>query len=158
MALKKERVVIETDITHSCESVAERGVVLVYKTSGSGIALGDTAGEADLVSNPSGKVVFGVLLNDVVNVDETRYKMNFHKDETRVGDPCNVLRKGRVTTDKVTGTPTVGATAYLTSNGTVTPTLSSTGGLVATPKVGQFVSIKDESGFVTLDINLPIIG
>jgi len=157
MALKGERVILETDITLTCESVASRGVVLVHKTSGSGAALGDTAGEADLVSNPSGYKVAGLLLNDVVDVDETRYHRNFHKDETKKGERCTLLKKGRVTTNKIIGTPAVGDTAYLDSSGNLTPTAHSTGGLVAKPKVGQFVSIKDENGYATVDVNLPVI-
>lgn len=156
MALKGDRVIIETDITLTCESVAERGVTLVHKTSGSGVALGDSAGQADLVSNPSGYKVAGLLLNDVVNVDQTRYHLNFHKDERQVSTRSTLLKKGRVTTNKISGTPTTGATAYLTTDGALTPTLSTTGGLVATPKVGVFAGIKDESGYVAVDINLPI--
>lgn len=157
MALKGERVILETDITLTCESAASRGVVLVHKTSGSGVALGESAGEADLLAAPSGYKVAGLLLNDVVSVDETRYHRNFHKDETKAGERCTLLRKGRVTTDKITGTPAVGDTAYLTANGVLTPTMSTTGGLAATPKVGQFVSIKDASGFVSVDLNLPVV-
>lgn len=156
MALKADRSIIETDITQTCPSVAERGVTLVYSTGGSGVALGASAGASDLVANPSGYKVAGLLLNDVVSVDETRYHRNFHKDETKTGERCTLLRKGRVTTNKVTGTPTAGATAYLTTNGVLTPTLSATGGLAATPKVGVFAGAKDESDYVTVDINLPI--
>jgi hypothetical protein len=156
MALKGDRKIIETDITMTCESVAERGVTLVHKTSGSGIALGESAGQADLLS-PSGKIVAGMLLNDVVNIDTTRYHTNFHKDETLIGARCTLLRKGRLTTNKISGTPAVGDTAYLTTSGNLTPTVSATGGVAATPKVGQFRSIKDERGYVTVDINLPVV-
>lgn len=158
MALKGERIEIETDITLTCESVAERGVVLCYKTDGSGVALGDKAGQADLYASASGKKVAGILLNDVVNVDQTRYHKNFHKDETQVSTRCRILRKGRVTTNKLTSgqSPTAGATAYVNANGEVTPTVSSTGGTTATPKVGIFAGAKDENGYVTIDVNLPI--
>lgn len=155
MALKGDRVVLETDITMTCASVASRGVVLVIKTAGSGVSLGDTAGVADLVAAPSGYKVAGLLMNDVVNVDQTRYHRNFHKDETQVTERCTLLRKGKVTTDKYTGSPTAGATAYLTANGVLTPTKSTTGGLVATPPVGEFKGLPDEAGYVTVEINLP---
>lgn len=158
MALKGERVEIETDITLTCESVAGRGVVLCYKTDGSGVALGASAGQADLYASASGHKVAGLLMNDVVNVDLTRYHLNFHKDEAQVSTRCRLLRKGRVTTDALAGgtTPTSGAAAYLTANGQLTPTVSATGGVAATPKVGVFAAAKDENGFVTVDINLPI--
>lgn len=154
MALKGDRVVIETDITMTCDTATLRGVVLSHKTSGSGIALGDSANAATLAATASGNVPVGILMNDVVNVDETRYHRNFHKDETMVNARCNILRKGRVTTDAISGTPTVNATAYLTDAGKLTPTNA---GAAATPKVGQFRSIKDESGFCTVDLNLPQI-
>jgi hypothetical protein len=157
MALKGDRIVIVDDISLTCESATARGVGLCYKTGGSGVALGDKAGQADLYANPSGQTPAGVLLNDVVNVDVTRYHMNFHKDETLISNRCVILKKGRITTDQISGTPTVGNTAYLTTNGQFTPTVSSTGGLVATPKVGQFVGSKDEAGFACIDINLPVI-
>lgn len=156
MALKGERVVIETNITLTCPSVASRGVTLVHSTAGSGTALGDKAGTADLLANPSGYKVAGLLMNDVVNVDTTRYHLNFHKDERLINQRVTLLTKGRVTTDKVSGSPTAGSTAYLTTNGNLTPTVSATGGTVATPKVGVFAGGVDENGFATVDINLPI--
>lgn len=156
MALKGDREIIETDITMTCESVTERGVALVYKTAGSGVAIGASAGKAGLVANPSGSRVAALLLNDVINVDVTLFRLNPHKDERLVGERCPLVRKGRVTTNKVTGTPTSGATAYLTLNGILTPTRSATGGEVATPKVGAFAGAKDQDGFAAVDVDLPI--
>lgn len=155
MALKADRIVIDTDVTLTCESAASRGVTLVHLTAGSGIALGDSAGKADLKADPSGYKVAGILMNDVVSIDETLYHRNFHKDTTKVAERCTILRKGTVTTDKVTGSPTAGSTAYLTANGVLTPTKSTTGGLVATPPVGEFKGLKDENGYAKVDINLP---
>lgn len=155
MALKGDRVVLETDVTMTCESTSARGVVLCHATSGSGVAIGDSAGKADLFADPSGKRVSGLLMNDVVNVDQTRYHKNFHKDETMVSERCVQLRKGKVTTDKVTGTPTPGDPAYLTASGVMTPTRSATGGIAATPPVGEFKSLKDADGFATVELNLP---
>lgn len=157
MALKGDRVILQDDITWTCKSVAERGVVLVRDTSGSGIALGASAGIADLVANPSGKAVVGLLLNDVVDVDETRYHRNYHKDEMKKGERVRVVKKGRVTTNKVTGTPAYDDVAYLDSSGTLIPTAHATGGLVARPKVGKFASVKDENGFAAVDIDLPVV-
>jgi hypothetical protein len=155
MALKADRFEQETDITMTCPSVASRGVGLCVKTSGSGVALGDSASVCDLFASPSGQVFAGVLMNDVVNIDLTRYHINFHKDEVPINYRVRLLRKGWVITDQISGTPTVGQTAYLTTNGQFTPTLSATGGLVATPKAGRFESIKDASGFVKLAVNIP---
>ncbi len=155
MAMKGDRVVLEEDITLTCESAALRGVTLIHITSGSGVALGDTAGKADLAANPSGLRVAGLLMNDVVDIDQTRYHRNFHKDETIKSERCRLLRKGRVTISNVSGTPAVGDAAYLTTNGDLTPTRSATGGIVATPPVGEFKSIKDENGYACVELNLP---
>jgi hypothetical protein len=156
MALKGDRQIYADDITKTCPSVAERGVVLVHKTAGSGVNLGDRAGVADLLANPSGYKPAGMLYGDMVDVDLTRYKLNQHKDETKIGNRCRLITKGRLTTNKVTGSCNPGDVAYLTSNGVLTATMSSTGGLVATPKVGNFAASVDENGFVAVDINLPI--
>ena len=155
MALKGDRVIIETDITMSCPTAALRGVVLVNTTTGSGVDIGSKAGVASLVANPSGYTPVGMLMNDMVNIDVTRYHLNFQKDERLIGDRCTLLRKGKLTTDQVTGSPTAGKTAYLTASGVLTPTMSATGGLIATPKVGVFAGAPDENGFCTVDITLP---
>lgn len=157
MALKADRKTIEEDITLSCLAISERGYVLCYSTAGSGVAVGASAGYVDRFANPSGKIPVGVLMHDVVDLDLSRYHLNFHKEVMASGSPVAILRKGRVTTNAYTGSPTAGATAYLTTGGTLTPTMSTTGGTAATPKVGQFVGIPDADSYVTVDINLPVV-
>ena len=158
MALKADRYILETDtVGWVCDTATERGVVLTKQTSGSGVSIGDSRGTATLASNQSGYKVIGVLMDDVVSIDETRYHRNFHKDEQKVGEPVCILRKGTISTNKILGTPDVGDTAYLTSSGNLTPTLSATGGLTATPKVGMFMSKKDADGYARVDVNLPVV-
>lgn len=159
MALKadRRRNPDDVDIKRGCTTVAERGVITVYATAGSGAAVGLTAGFCEVATNPSGKFPHGMLLNDVVNIDETRYQRNFHKDEVKVNEPVAVARRGAFVTNMITGTPTIGATAYLTANGYVTPTVSATGGTAATPKVGQFTSLKDENGYAEVEVSLPVV-
>ncbi len=157
MALKGDRDVKDDNITYTCPVAVERGTMLVVSTAGSGISLGASAGAATLVSNPSGYKVAGMLYGDVVDVDQTRYHLNFHKDETNIGNRVRVVTKGRMCTNKVTGTPTDGDTAYLTTSGVLTPTMSSGGGLVATPKVGTFKGSIDENGYATVDLNIPVV-
>lgn len=157
MALKADRVIIEEDIAWTCESVAERGVVVVKKTSGSGVMIGDSAGQGDVVANPSGYKVLGILMNDQVSVDETRYHRNFHKNEALIGERCTLLKKGWVVTNKITGTPDYGDTAYLDSSGTLINAAHATGGLTARPKVGMFRGKKDADGYVSVEVNLPIV-
>ena len=158
MALKAARVIIETDINYLGQSVATRGCGFCVQNAGSGVAQGDSAGNAYLASSPSGLQVAGLLMNDIVNVDLTRYHLNFHKDEIQLGNRISLLRKGRVTTDQIYPgvTPTDGKIAYLEASGLFTPTISPNGGIVASPMVGRFRSSKDESGFATIDFNLPM--
>lgn len=156
MALRGDRHIIETDITFVLDDVAEPGVGLCYETAGSGITLGDMSGGLQLAAAPSGLTFAGILLTNVVSLDETRYHRNWHKDEVTTGDKVTVLRKGWVVTNKISGSPTgKGDKAYLTTNGNFTPTVSSTGGVVATPYAGTFGSLKDEDGYAKISINLP---
>ena len=157
MAIKTDRVELETDITRSAESVAEKGMVTVHVSSGSGVAIGASYGKTDWKADPSGFKVAGMLLNDVFSLDETLYHRNYHKDAMKAGEPSRLLRKGTVTTNKIIGAPTVGTVAYLGASGNLTPTKSATGGLVATPPVGEFKSIKDENGYVEVDVTLPFL-
>jgi len=154
MALKPDRVIGMTSVHGILNDVASKGVVLTYLTGGSGAVLGDAHEEYDLAASASGAKVAGVLLMDVVNIDETLFHRNFNKEEAVVGDFVDVMTKGWVLTDKYTGSPTVGAKAYLTVNGVVTPTVSSTGGTAATPFVGVFGGSPDADGYVKLHINL----
>lgn len=159
MALKGDMTVLDVDISRSCSTVAERGTILFKKTAGSGVALGDSAGVCELLAaNTSGNKVHGMLWSaDVVNVDQTRYHLNFQKDEVIINGKVGVVRKGRLTTNKVTGTPTDGATAYAVASGLVSPTVDAVGGIAMTPKVGEFIGIKDENGYVTVDLDLPVV-
>lgn len=157
MALKPDREIYQETIKYTCETTGEEGYVCVVTSGGSGVALGDRAGQASIVSNPSGYKVAGVLMHDVVDKDETLYHLNFHNGERKKGSHACLLRKGVITTDALVSatSPTDGATAYLGADGKFTPTLSATGGLVATPKMGEFKGSKDENGFVCVEVNLP---
>lgn len=157
MALAGDRSLEKTEIRFSSVAVTNRGCIMVYQTSGSGAVLGATAGTVDKVASASGKVPLGLLLQDVVSTDQSRYHLNFHKEEVPSGAPVELLTRGWVHTNNYTGSPTQGATAYLTSNGNVTPTMSATGGLAATPKVGQFMGLPDANGYVCLYVNLPAV-
>lgn len=142
-------------ITKTCLAVTSRGVTLCHSVAGSGAAIGETGGSVDLKASASGQKPAGVLLFDVVNVDETQYHMNFYKEVMNSGCPVTLLQQGRLTISNISGTPTAGDPAYLTANGAVTPTLSATGGLVATPRVGTFDSSKDADGYATVEFNMP---
>lgn len=155
MALKGPRHEIVTDISKTCSDVAERGLILVNNAAGSGVAEGDSAGSCKLSASSSGTKIHGMLLNDIVSVDETRFHRNFHKDEHVTGERCRVGRYGWWITNKYVGSPTDGAVAYLSSSGYLTPTLDPNGGLIATPKVGEFRGIPDANNYVKVEVALP---
>lgn len=149
MALKPDRIESHTDISFFMNEVGERGTVVVHLTGGSGVSMDDANAVVELTATPSGKKVAGVLMNDVVSLDLTRQHINWHKDEVQVGSKVCLLRQGQVVTNMVSGTPTVGAVAYLGVEGVVTPT--DTG---SAPVVGRFISTLDADGYCKLDINI----
>lgn len=167
MALKGDRREIETDVSFFCNDVCDRGVVLVYgvgggsgtggttTAAGSGASLDQAAAAVSIAGNPSGLVAAGLLLNTFVSIDQTRQHINWHKDEMIVGGKACLLRRGWAVTDQVVGTPAGGNKCYLTTSGKMTPTKSATGGIVATPLVGEFQSGLDQDNFARVAINLP---
>lgn len=158
MALKQDRLIVQTEINSICNDVSVKGQIPVYGTAGSGSAVPDyKAGTVSIASNPSGFIPAGLLLANFVNIDTTRQHRNFHKDEQLIGEKAPLLTQGWVSTNQFVGTPTLGQTAYLSSSGFVTPTVHATGGTVATPKVGQFQSIVDEDGYIKLAVHLPVV-
>jgi hypothetical protein len=150
MALRSDRHEFDTDISFFMNEVATRGVVVCASTAGSGAAMDDAAALVTVKTNASGAAPIGVLLNDMVNIDQTRQHINQYKDEVQKGGKVTVLTKGWVVLDNVSGTPTVGQTAYVANDGKVSATQA--GGTVA---VGRFLSIKDADGFAKVAINLP---
>lgn len=166
MALKGDRHELQVDVSFFNNDVAERGIVMVYGGGGgsgtlsglpsaSGAAMDNASAMVSIAANPSGLIPAGLLLNNQVNIDQTRQHINFQRDEMIVGGKCSLLRQGWVVTNKVTGSPSAGNTAYLTANGVVTPTKSASGGVAATPIVGEFMGAVDESGWVKLAVHLP---
>ena len=83
MALKGDRNVLETDISFFINVTAEKGQLLCSLTQGSGAAMDH--GE-QLATTASGtNIPLGIILNDVVDIDQTRQHINWHKDEVQKG-------------------------------------------------------------------------
>lgn len=151
MALKPARYEGETDISFFMDMTAERGGVVCIKTIGSGAAMDQSAAEVEYAVSASGKTAFGVLLNDMVDKDLTKEKLNPYKNEMQKGSKVTILRKGTVLTDMISGTaPTGICAAYVLTSGMFTA--SSANGAV---EVGQFLSTVDEDGFYKVAVNLP---
>ena len=105
---------------------------------------------ATVAASASGAAALGVLLNDVVDIDQTRQHLNWHKDEVQKGSKVTILTKGFVVTDKISGTPTAGQTAYLSASGLIKGTQDT-----GAPAIGRFLSTKDADGYAKVAVNLP---
>lgn len=148
MALKSDRYELQTDISFFYnDGAVSRGGVVVYDTAGSGASMDQGV---NLVKYATTGIPVGILLNDVVNKDLTRTHLNQHKDEVQKGGKVTVLRKGYVVTDKVTGSPSAGATAYR-----CTLTAGNISAVASGNAIGAFVSSKDEDGYAKVEVNLP---
>lgn len=155
MALKGYREIYVDDITFFATGVMERGGIVAMSTVGSGEAQDDASAVAQYFQTPSGKLPLGILMNDVVNYDLTRQKLNNYKDEVQVGSKVTITQIGKVNTNMIdpAATPAVNKPAYLGNSGLFT---SAGINLNATPIVGVFLSKKDENGFAKVFVNLPM--
>jgi hypothetical protein len=155
MALKPDRIELQTDVSFFMNTTATRGGVASVSTGGSGVAMDDAAAVVSYASTASGSKPVGVLLNDVVNLDLTRQHINWHKDEVQVGGKVTLLQVGQVTTNLVTGSPTAGATAYVGASGNFSATAPSDAGTEDEAyRVGRFLSSKDADGYVKVAVNI----
>lgn len=157
MALKGDYKLLDSDVSFACDVVAAGGTVLCHSVPGSGIGLGARAGVLTVPASSSGAKPYGVLMHDVVSIDQTRFHLNFQKVTMPVGAPVEAMRKGWLVTDNIVGTPAADGVAYLSSSGAFTPTLDAAGGTAATPKVGKFTTAKDEAGFARIDVDFPYL-
>ena len=148
MALKGDRNVLETDISFFINVTAEKGELVHLSTGGSGAAM-DNSSALAVTATGDGEQPLGILLNDVVDIDQTRQHINWHKDEVQKGSKCTIMTKGTVVTDKVTGNPSAGDVAYVNVDGTVG---AISGGSSA---VGRFLGSKDADGDIKVAIYLP---
>jgi len=148
MALKPDRIEHLTDISFFMNTVAERGGVVSFVTSGVGVSMDDANAVVAYAAAASGSVPAGVLLNDVVNLDLTRQHINWHKDEVQVGGKVTLLRVGQVTTDLVNGSPEAGDSAYVGPSGTISTTSTNA------VKIGTFLSGKDADGYAKVSVNI----
>lgn len=150
MALKGDRHELDTDISYFMNETASRGVVVSVSTQGSGAAMDNASAVATVAAEASGAVALGVLLNDVVNIDQTRQHLNWHKDEVQQGSKVTILTKGFVVTDQISGAPSAGDTAYLADSGLIAGSQDGTA-----PAIGRFLSTKDADGYAKVSVNLP---
>lgn len=154
MALKPDRNVDAVEIGYFLNEVAERGVIVSVSTAGSGVSLDNPSNLATVAGASSGAIPLGMLLNDFVSIDRTQQTVNWMKDQHVVGDKCTIMTKGWAVTNKITGTPTKGQLAVLSSSGTVTGVAVGTPSNSVNPLVGRFRSTKNEDGYARVYVDL----
>lgn len=152
MALKPDRIELQTDVSFFMNSTATRGGVasVVTATTGVGVSMDDANAVVAYAATASGAKPVGVLLNDVVNLDLTRQHINWHKDEVQLGGKVTLLQVGQVTTNMVVGTPAPGDVAYVAGTGYIS-TDSDSGN---NAPVGRFLSGKDSDGYAKVAVNI----
>lgn len=173
MALKPDRHVLFTDISYFMLSTGERGGVVCAVTGftpGSGAAMDYLGQRVAYTAQPSGYQAVGLLLTDIVNIDQSRQFLNPYKSESQVGDKVLLLKRGWVVTNFLTNTANLATgdmpcDAWLGPTGTLTninPNQAATyaSGYVfslagtAVPRVGKFLSRKDSDGYAKVYIEL----
>lgn len=157
MALKPDRQTDDWEMGYYINAAASAGYIVSGSTAASGADLDSDTNAVTVATAPSGAVPIGVLMEDVVSLDLTRYPTNWHKPEIAVGGKPSILRKGWVVTNAVaTGaSATAFSTAVLGHSGCVFN--APTGWNVTHvnyPYVGKFLSNKDSDGYVRLQVDL----
>lgn len=157
MALKPLRETVRQDISMFLNETAERGCVVVYSQSSSGLGDMDDASSLCVVptgmTGPNGPYVpVGVLMNDVVNLDLSRYHLNQHQDEVQKNSKVTILKVGAVRTNMIQGHPLPGSGAYFTTTGVLTMVVPAVGSVA---QVGRFRSARDADGYAMVEINVP---
>lgn len=164
MALKPDRIHIDSQIDFFMNETATRGGIVCISTVGSGTAMDQSAQLCTYIpeTRMSGVTPLGVLMNDMVNLDLTRQHINWHKDEVQKGGKVTIWSKGTVVTNMIYPgqTPTAGQPAWVAHSGYIAPsdlTSGSDNGTDGTTRrrVGRFLSTKDEDGYAKVAINLP---
>jgi hypothetical protein len=152
MALRPDRNEVVTDISFFMDEVAERGIVVVQSTQGSGAAMDDSnaAVKIGAFADRASDDPVGILLNDVVNLDLTRQHINFAKDEVQKGGKITALRIGFVVTDQISGSITQGDPCHFMGAGQLCSATANSDSAV----IGRWLSKKDADGFAKVAINI----
>lgn len=150
MSLKPDRQIDKWRLEYHMSSSGYKGGVVSLVSAGSGVAMDSSSNVVAHAANPSGAVVVGVLLDDVVAANSL-IKRNPYKEEVEFGNKVSIASEGWVVTDKIYSgsTPSAGATAYLGANGEFTTTQAA-----GAPVVGRFETSKDEDGFAKVSVQV----
>jgi hypothetical protein len=164
MALKADRIHVDSQIDFFMNEVAERGGIVSVSTEGSGAAMDQAAQLCTYGTggSTSGIRPLGILMCDMVSLDLTRQHENWHKEEVQIGGKVTIWNKCTVVTNRIDPgvTPTAGQAAYLGPSGLFSNTIPAAQSAEALSakevyRVGRFLSTKDEDGYAKVSVNLP---
>jgi hypothetical protein len=166
MAVKPTRTIIAERVDCLATSTGLAGSIWSYGATG--VAnWGDS--KVTIYNDPSGKKAVGLCYWDVVKVDMDNgtfpnllggaQTINPIIGTSTFNGKITLITKGTVVTDRIVGTPTLGAQAYLGGTGCIGLLADVSSGYGTTDttvvqKVGRFESIKDADGFVKVSLDL----
>ncbi len=154
MALKMDRQIDAWELGFFLNEVAEAGSVVCISTAGSGISLDNVNSVATVAAAASGSKPLGILLEDFVNVDQSRQSVNWHKHQAQIGSKASIATEGWLVTNKIFGTPAAGNLAVVAASGTISGVAIGTLSTAAQPVIGRFLSSKNEDGYAKVKIKL----
>jgi hypothetical protein len=158
MALKPDRNYNDgVQIDCFTSATGERGTFAVFTSSSTGDPIMDDVGQ--IVAIPTGQDAgptkpAGLLLEDIVNYDLTRQRLN--ENEVQVGGKVPILQRGTVWTNMInTGTTAAaGSPMYYDNYGKFTTDSTGNTGTTEVNQVGYFLSATGSDGYAQVLINL----
>jgi hypothetical protein len=123
-----------------------------------GINLDDPNARVEVIATVSGRTPIGILLADVVNIDQSRYYLNKNRSEVQVNSKVALLTDGEIVLNNLGAgaAPATGVvyptTAYAGPNGTLFHQAGFAGS--GYPVVGKFLSGRDVDGYAEVSIGL----
>lgn len=158
MALKPQRMVIEDDVSYFMNATGDRGIVVfaVTGTYATGAGMDNASRVAEIVTNPSGRLPVGMLLNNVVNIDLSRQILNPMQFEHQVGDKCHLGVRGTFVTNMIGAGQASGALQYpVNAYAGTRGFLYTAAGYASSgwPVVGRFLTGVDTQGYAQIRID-----
>ncbi len=164
MALKPDRLDnIYEEVSYFGNSAMERGGAIYATTSATGIgaAMDSAVQVAEYITTggpsvPSGRKALGILMVDMVNIDQSRQKLNPFKAEVQAGDKVLILKKGWVVTNMIEPGSAVGLNCPVPAYGCASGLISSNGNLSGSGfvQIGKFLTNKDGDGYAKVQVDL----
>lgn len=169
MGLKADREIYQERVDCFLNEAATAGKICCYSTYASGIAMDNSVQLVTVKADPSGSVVAGVLVGDMVDIDTTRRFLNTQKNEVVKGSKVRLITEGWIVTDNIeAGTITGGQAAYVGQSGLFAnaTAISTVNGVLygcavteesnktTFPMVGRFETSKDADGYCKIRLEI----